>query len=93
MFLLCGGGGFPPVPPYAFGNGDSPSPALFPEIFASMPAPVLSFRIPSFKNRIRKSSLLHTDKIFPQNDSFVAYQVKGMMPLQGYWGQRPQGLI
>ena len=92
MFLLCGGGGFPPVPLYVCDNGDNPSPALFPEIFASMPVVSHSFRTPSFKNRIRNFSLLHTDKIFPQNDSFVAYQVKGMMPLQGYWGQRPQGL-
>ena len=92
MFLLYGGGGFPPVPLYVCDNGDNPSPVLSPEIFASMFVLSHSFRTPSFENRIRKFLILHTDKIFPQNDSFVAYQVKGMMPLQGYWGQRPQGL-
>ena len=24
---------------------------------------------------------------------YNGYKVKGIMPLQGYWGQRPQGLI
>ena len=27
-----------------------------------------------------------------QNIILLRYRVKGMMPLQGYWGQRPQGL-
>ena len=40
-------------------------------------------------SKIRESLIF----IFFAKTKVFAYEVKGIMPLQGYWGQRPQGLI